>query len=91
MRFVQRHAALGQRERLLVAVLAASATFAWLPQTVASTSSAWTSDGEALGLPQRRHRFVVAAELREQDARERVHQREVAAVAGGVQRGRRLR
>ena len=61
-------------------------TFAWLPQTVASTSSAWTSDGEPLGLPQRRHRLVVAPELRQRDARERVHEREVPAIAGGVQR-----
>ena len=46
---------------------------------------------EPLGLTERGHRLVVAAELGERDAGERVHQREVPAIAGGVQRGRGLR
>ena len=37
---------------------------------------------DALGLPERGHRFVVAAELREGDAREGVHQREMPPVPG---------
>ena len=43
---------------------------------------------QALGLAQRRGRFVVAARLREHRRRERVHLREVAPIAGCVQ-GRR--
>ena len=46
---------------------------------------------EPLGLPKRGHRFFDAPALREHDARQRVKQREVAAVAGGVQRRRGLR
>ena len=62
------------------------ATFAWLPQTVATTSPAWTIDGETLGLAQRRHRFVEPPFLRERHAGQRVHHREMASIAGGVQR-----
>ena len=43
---------------------------------------------QALGLAERRHRLVVASELGERDARERVHEREMAPVAGRVE-GRR--
>ncbi len=46
--------------------------------------------GEPLGLPERRHRFVVASELRERDARQRVDEREMTAIAGGEQRRRGL-
>jgi hypothetical protein len=42
--------------------------------------------GEALRMSQGGHAFVVPPELRERDARQRVHQREMAAVAGCVQR-----
>ena len=65
-------------------------TLAWLPQTVASTSFGVHERGQPLGLPERGHRLVVASELRERDARQRMDQREVTAIAGGVQRGRGL-
>src|SRR5262245_64314008 len=38
-------------------------------------------------MAERRHRFFVASELCERDARERVDQRKMAPIAGGVQRG----
>ena len=46
--------------------------------------------GQLLGLAQRGHRLVVAARLRERDAEQRVAQREVAPIAGGVERRDRL-
>ncbi len=42
---------------------------------------------EMLGLAQGRHRFVGAARLREHDAHQGVALREVASIAGGVERG----
>ena len=47
--------------------------------------------GETLGLPQRRHRLVEASVLRERHARQRMDDREVPPVAGGVKGGRGLR
>ena len=46
--------------------------------------------GKPLALSQRRGRFVVPARLREEDRGQRMHEREVTPVAGGVQRRRRL-
>ena len=46
---------------------------------------------EAFGLAQRRHRFVEAPFLGERHAAERMDQGQVALIAGGVQRRRRLR
>ena len=46
---------------------------------------------QPLGLAQRRHRLVEPSFLRERHAAQRVDEREVAAVAGRVQRRRRLR
>ena len=89
VRLVERDAALGQRERLLVAVLEhhhVRLVAADRGQHVVGVDER----GQPLGVPQRRHRFFVAPELRERDARQRVDEREVAAVAGGVQRGRGL-
>ncbi len=87
---VQRDAALGQRQRLLVAVLQhhdVRLIAADRCQHVVRLDDR----GQAFGLAQRRHRFVVVAELRERNARERVDQREMTPVAGGVQRRRRFR
>ena len=42
------------------------------------------------GQPQRRRRIVVAAALRVRDARERLHERQVPAIAGGMESGCRL-
>ena len=86
---VQRDAALGERERLLVAVLHqrdVRLVAAHRRQHVVGLDD----DRQPLGLAQRGHRLVEPPVLRERDARQRVHQREVAPVAGGVQRGRRL-
>jgi hypothetical protein len=88
VRFVQRHAPLRQRERLLVTMLK--------QHHVGLVAADGREDvvrlhqrGEALRLPQRRHRLVVAPELRERNAGERVDEREMTAIAGGVQgRGR---
>ena len=89
VRFVQRHAPLRQRERLLVTMLK--------HHHVGLVAADGREDvvglhhrGEALRLPQRRHRLVVAPELRERDAGERVDEREMTAIAGGVQGGGRL-
>ena len=41
---------------------------------------------EAFGLAERDHGFVVAAELGERDPRQRMNQRQTAAVPGGVER-----
>ena len=57
-----------------------------MPQTVASTSPASTITRQPLGLAQRRHRLVEPSFLRERDAGQRVDHRQVAPVAGGVQR-----
>ena len=46
---------------------------------------------EAFGLTERGHRLVVAAELRQRDARERLDQREVTPIAGGKKRRRGFR
>ena len=86
---VQRHAPLGQRQRLVVAV-AHHRDVGLVAATMASTSSACTAAGGLLGLAQRRQRLVVAAGLRERAARQRVHEREVAAIAHRVQRRGRL-
>ena len=90
VRLVQRHAPLGKRQRLLVAVLQhhhVRLVAADRREDVVGVHHR----GEPLRLPQRRHRFVVAPELRERDAGERVDEREMTAIAGGVQRGGRLR
>ena len=88
--FVQRHAALGERQRLLVAVLQhhhARLVAAHRRQHIVGVDER----RQSLGLPERPHRFVVPAQLGERHARERMHEREVAAIAGGVQRRRRFR
>ncbi len=89
VRLVERDAALGQRERLLVAVLEhhdARLVAAHRGEHVVRVDER----RHALGVPQRRHRFLVASELRERDARQRVDEREVAAIAGRVECGRGL-
>ena len=90
VRFVERHAPLGESERLLVAVLHhrhVRLVAADKRQHIVGVNGR----GETFRLTQCAHRLVVAAHLRKRDARQRVHEREVPAVAGRVQRGRRLR
>ena len=48
-------------------------------------------DGESLRLSQRRDCFIEPAFLCPRDARQRVHHRQVAAIAGGMKRRRGLR
>ena len=88
--FVQRDAPLRQRERLLVAVLHhhhVRLVAADRGEDVVGVHQR----GKALGLAQRAHRLVVPAQLGERDSRERMDQREVAAIARRVQRRRGLR
>ena len=87
---LQLDAALGQRQRLIVAVLH--------HRHVRLVAADGRDDvvgvdhqREPLGLPQRGHRFVEPSLLGERDAAQRMDQRQVAAVAGGVQRRGRLR
>ena len=87
---LQLHAPLGELQRLVVAVLHHRDV-----RLVAADGRDHVAGAdhhrEALGLAERRHRLVEPPFLRERDAAQRVDQREVAAIAGGVQRGRRLR
>jgi hypothetical protein len=84
--FVQRHAALGQRERLFVPVLQHHHV-----RLVAADGSEHVlglhGGGKPLGVTKGDHRLVVPTELREGDARQRMHQGEVTTVARRVQRG----
>ena len=89
MRFVQRDAALRQRKRLLVAVLHhrhVRLVAADQREDVVGVDRC----GQPLRLAKRAHRFVIAADLGERNARQRVDERELAAIAGGVQGGGRL-
>ena len=86
---VDRDTALRERERLLVAVL--EHHHARLVATNRSEHIVGVDERrETLGLAERGHGFVVAAELGEGDARQRMHQRQMAAIPGCVERGRRL-
>ena len=88
-RFMDRDAALRQRERRLVAMLQHHHV-----RLIAADRREHVVGlhrcREALGLAERRERLVVAADLRERDAGERLHQREVPPVSPRVQRRRRL-
>ncbi len=83
--FVQRDAALGQRERLLVLV-----THHRDVGLVAADERQHVFGldllGEVLALAERRHRFIGPAGLRERDARQGVDERKVAPVTGCVER-----
>ena len=89
VRLVQRHASLGQRERLLVAVLEhhdVCLIAAHRRHHVVGPDQR----GQTLRVAQRRHRLFGAAELRQRDAGEGMDERQVAPIAGGVQGGCRL-
>jgi hypothetical protein len=82
---VKRDASLGERERLLVTVLQhrdARLVPAYRRQHVVGMDER----GEPLGLAQRHHRLVVSPQLGQRHTREGVDEREMAAIAGGVQR-----
>ena len=83
--FLQRDRALGECQRLIVAV--ANERDVCLVDADRRERVIGAERGRlSLGETQRRGRLVVAAVLREHHARERVHEREMAAVAGGVER-----
>ncbi len=87
---LQLHAALGQRQRLVVPVLHQRDV-----RLVAADGRQHVpgldEHRQTLRLAERRHRFVEAAFLGKRDARERMHHRQVAPVADGVQGRGRLR
>ena len=82
---LKRHAPLGERQRLVVPVLH-ERHVRLIPADDGDDVVCAGQDGEALGMAQRRHRLVEASVLGKRDTRERVRQREVAAIARGVQR-----
>ena len=84
---VQRHAALGERERLLVPVL--QHHDARLIAADGGEHVVGMHDRrKPLGLTERGHRFVVASELGERDARQRMDERQMATISRGVESGR---
>ncbi len=83
---MERHAPLGKRQRLLVAVLEdhdARLVAADRGEHVVRVDER----GHALGMPERGHGFFVASDLGERDTRQRMDEREVTAVAGRVECG----
>ena len=90
VRLVQAHAALDERQRLVVLMLEHHHD-RLVRQDRGQHVVGVDHRREALGLAHGADRLLVAAELRERHAGERLHERQVAAVAGGVQRGGGLR
>ena len=84
---VQRDGALGQRQRLLVA-MADHRDVGLVAARDGHHVVGLHGLREPLGLSQRHQRFVVASLLGQAAARQRVHEREVALVADGMQRRR---
>ena len=83
--FMEIHGALGQRQRLLVA-MANQRDVGLVAVHRREHIVGLQHRRHALGLAQRGVGFVVAPGLRQHDRRQRVHHGEVAPVAGGVQR-----
>ncbi len=86
---LQLDAAFGERQRLLVPMLHqrdVGLVAADRRQDVAGLDE----HRQALGLRERRHRLVETSFLRERHARQRVHHRQVPAIADGMERRRRL-
>ena len=86
---LQRDGALGERLRLLVA-MPDQRDVRLVDADDRERVVRCQRRGLTLGQPQRRRRFVVAAALRVHDARQRLHERQVSPVAGGVKRRGRL-
>ena len=89
VRFVQRHAALREHERLLVPVLQhrhVRLVAAHRRQDVVRLRERC----HALRVAERRHRLFRASELRQRDAGQRVDERQMAAIARRVKGRRRL-
>ena len=83
--FMEIHGALGERQRLLVA-MANQRDVGLVPVHGREHIVGLQHRRHALGLAERGVGFVVASGLRQHDRRQRVHHGEVATVAGGVQR-----
>ena len=86
---VQRQGAVGERQRLVVAV-AHERDVGLVAAHERQHVLGARHGGQVLGLPQRRHRLVEPSRLRRHDADQRVTEREVAAVARGVEGRDRL-
>ena len=87
---VERQTAFGERERLFVPMLQhhdAGLVAADRPEQIVGVDER----REALGLTERGHRLVVAAELGERHAGQGMDERQVTAIPGGVERRRRFR
>ena len=83
--FMEIHGAIGERQRLLIA-MANQRHVGLVPIHRGQHIVGLQHRGHALGLAERRVRFVVAPGLRQHDRGERVDHGQVAPVAGGVQR-----
>ena len=81
---MQRHAPLGQRERLLV-VVAHQRDVGLVVHDPGEHVVGLDGHGEPFALAQRGGGFVSSARLGEQHGRQRMHEREVPAIAGRVQ------
>ena len=83
---MERDAALGERERLVV-LMPHQRDVRLVVHDAGEHVVGLNGHREPFALTQGGRGFVVAARLREQHGRQRVHEREMAAIAGGVQRG----
>ena len=86
-RLVQAHAAFGKRQRVIVA-MPHQHDVRLVVHDSREHVVRGNRHGEAFALTKRRGGFVRPARLREQHRRQRVDEREMTAIAGGVQRGR---
>jgi hypothetical protein len=84
------HAALGERERLVVPMLH-QRDVGLVAADRRLHVPGFDEERQALGLGEGGHGLVQPALLRQRHARERVHHRQVAPIANGVQRRGRLR
>jgi len=87
VRFVQGDAALGKRQRLVVAVLEREDR-GLIPNHRGDHVVSLDARGEPFRLAERGHRLAVPAKLRERNTRQRMHQREMAPIACRVERRR---
>ena len=90
VRFVDRHAPFGQRQRLLVPVLHHH-DVGFIAAHRRHDIVGLDERGKPFGLPQSGHRFVAAAQLGKRDARKGMNERKMAPVTHGVKGRRRLR
>ena len=89
-RLVQRDAALGERQRLIVA-MAHQRHVRLVVNDAREDVVGGDGHRQTLGLSQSGRGFVHTSRLRQQDRRQRVDEREMTSIAGRVQRRRRFR